>query len=106
MTGEERFCPVYAAIELLQEKWTLHIIRALLEAPRGFNELARAIGGCNPATLAQRLERLAELGVIEKEVTSHMPPRTRYSLTEAGRALEAVLQAIESWGRRYLKLPS
>jgi DNA-binding HxlR family transcriptional regulator len=106
MTGEERFCPVYAAIELLQEKWTLHIIRALLEAPRGFNELARVIGGCNSATLAQRLERLAELGVIEKEVTSHMPPRTRYSLTEAGRALEAVLQAIESWGRRYLKLPS
>jgi len=105
MTGEERFCPVYAAIELLQEKWTLHIIRALLEAPRGFNELARVIGGCNSATLAQRLERLAELGVIEKEVTSHMPPRTRYSLTEAGRALEAVLQAIESWGRRYLKLP-
>jgi len=105
MNGEERFCPVYAAIELLQEKWTLHISRALLEAPRGFNELARAIGGCNSATLAQRLERLVELGVIEKEVTSHMPPRTRYSLTEAGHALEAVVQAIEAWGRRYLRVP-
>ncbi|MDQ7039959.1 MAG: helix-turn-helix domain-containing protein [Rhodothermus sp.] len=105
MKQGERFCPVYAAIELLQEKWTLHIIRALLEAPRGFNELARAIGGCNSATLAQRLERLTALGVIEKEITSYMPPRTCYSLTEAGRALEEVMQAIEAWGRRYLRVP-
>ncbi|CAM3337931.1 winged helix-turn-helix transcriptional regulator [Rhodothermus bifroesti] len=102
MTGEG-FCPVYAAIELLQEKWTLHIIRALLEGPLGFNELGRAVGGCNSATLAQRLERLVEVGVLAKEVTSHMPPRTRYSLTEAGRALEDVVQAIEAWGRRYLQ---
>lgn len=103
MNREKSFCPVYAAIELLQEKWTLHIIRALLDAPRGFNELARAIGGCNSATLAQRLDRLTKLGVIEKEIASHMPPRTRYSLTEAGQALETVVQAIEVWGRRYLR---
>ncbi|MFX4481842.1 helix-turn-helix domain-containing protein, partial [Acinetobacter baumannii] len=51
---EPAFCPVYAALNLLQEKWTLHIIRALLEGPKGFNELSRAIGGVNPATLSQR----------------------------------------------------
>ena len=42
------FCPVYEAINLLQEKWTLHIVRSLLEGPKGFNELGRDIGGCNP----------------------------------------------------------
>ena len=41
-----------AALNLLQEKWTLHIIRALLEGPKGFNELSQAIGGLN---LAQSL---------------------------------------------------
>ncbi|MCS7082050.1 MAG: helix-turn-helix transcriptional regulator [Bacteroidetes bacterium] len=98
----EAFCPVYAAVDLLQAKWTLHIVRALLEGDKGFNELARAVGGCNPATLTQRLEHLVAVGVISKTVESHMPPRTRYRLTEAGRALEAVIASIEAWARRYL----
>jgi DNA-binding HxlR family transcriptional regulator len=102
---EPAFCPVYAALNLLQEKWTLHIIRALLEGPKGFNELSRAIGGVNPATLSQRLEHLVDIGVVEKKVESYMPPRTRYSLTEAGRELEAVIAAIDRWARRNLKAP-
>ena len=53
---DHSFCPVYEAINVLQEKWTLHIIRSLLDSPKGFNELSRAVGGCNPATLAQRVE--------------------------------------------------
>src|SRR5215210_2225990 len=52
---DHEFCPVYASIELLQEKWNLHIIRALLEGPMGFNDLGRAVGA-NPTTLAQRLD--------------------------------------------------
>ncbi|AFV76067.1 winged helix-turn-helix transcriptional regulator [Thermus oshimai] len=102
---EGAFCPVYAAINLLQEKWTLHIIRALLSGPKGFNELARAVGGVNPATLSQRLEHLVQVGVVEKRVESHMPPRTRYQLTEAGRELEAVVAAIERWAKAHLKTP-
>lgn len=105
MAEPEAFCPVYEALNLLQEKWTLHIIRALLEGPKGFNELSRAIGGVNPATLSQRLEHLVALGVVEKRVESHMPPRTRYSLTESGRELEGVIQAVERWARKNLKAP-
>ena len=101
----EAFCPVYAALNLLQEKWTLHIIRALLEGPKGFNELSRAVGGVDPATLSQRLDQLVRLGVVEKRVESYMPPRTRYSLTPAGEELEEVVQAIERWARRHLKAP-
>lgn len=105
MDHDSAFCPVYEAINLLQEKWTLHIIRALLDGPKGFNELARSIGGCNPATLSQRLERLAERGIVEKSVHSTMPPRTSYRLTEAGQALQGVIEAVDRWGRRYLKPP-
>ena len=101
----EPLCPVYAALNLLQDKWTLHIIRALLEGPKGFNELSRAVGGVNPATLSQRLDQLVRLGVVEKRVESYMPPRTRYSLTPAGEELEEVVQAIERWARRHLKAP-
>ncbi len=99
---EEGFCAVGAAIGILQEKWVLHIVRSLLDGPRGFNELGRQTGGCNPATLAQRLERLEALGIVHKTVHSYMPPRTTYQLTPAGVALQDVIAAIDSWGTRFL----
>ncbi len=106
MKGKDhQFCPVYASIDLLQEKWTLHIIRALLEGPTGFNDLGRAVGA-NPTTLAQRLERLERLGVLERTVHSVMPPRTSYALTAAGRALQDVIDAIGRWGKDHLPEPA
>jgi DNA-binding HxlR family transcriptional regulator len=100
---QTNFCPVYDAILVLQGKWTLHIVSALLHGPRGFNELARAIGGCNPATLAERLDTLERLGLLDKTVESTMPPRTSYALTRAGAALEEVITSIDRWGQRHLK---
>ena len=101
-SSEQEFCPVYASIELLQEKWNLHIIWALLGGPMGFNDLGRACGA-NPSTLAQRLERLEGAGVVERAVHSVMPPRTSYSLTCAGRGLQEVIDAIDHWGKEYLQ---
>lgn len=97
------FCPVYDAIAVLQGKWTLHIVHALMEGPKGFNELARAIGGCNPSTLAQRLDTLVRLDLLARRVEPTAPPRTLYSLTPAGAALHPVVEAIEHWGRRHLR---
>lgn len=102
--SEHEFCPVYASIELLQEKWNLHIIRALLGGAMGFNDLGRA-SGANPSTLAQRLERLEAAGVVERTVHSVMPPRTSYALTAAGRGLQDVIDAIDQWGRQHLQAP-
>lgn len=100
---DQEFCPVHEAIQFLQEKWVLHIVRSLLEGPRGFNELSRAVGGCNPATLAQRLDRLCDIGVVHKEVQSVMPPRTLYHLTAAGRELQDVISAIDRWATTHLR---
>jgi len=96
------YCPVYDAISVLQEKWTLHIVRALLGGPLGFNELGRAVGGCNPATLKVRLDRLEELGLVTRYVHSYMPPRTSYELADAGEALQRVIDAIDEWARTHL----
>ncbi len=96
------YCPVYASIDLLQEKWVLHIVRSLLKGEHGFNELSRAVGGANATTLSQRLEQLVKLGVVKKTVESTMPPRTHYELTAAGHELEAVINAIELWGRDHM----
>jgi DNA-binding HxlR family transcriptional regulator len=100
---QANLCPVDDAIRVLQGKWTLHIVSALLHGARGFNDLARAIGGCNPATLAERLDTLERLGLLTKTVESTMPPRTSYALTRAGSGLEEVISSIDRWGQRHLK---
>lgn len=106
MSAEGKACPVHAAIDLLQMKWTLHLIRCLLEGPAGFNELSRAAGGCNPTTLAQRLDHLCHLGLVEKTVISTMPPKTSYALTAEGARLEQVIGAIEGWARERNSTPA
>jgi DNA-binding HxlR family transcriptional regulator len=102
MDAERDYCPVFEAIQILQEKWTMHIVRALLDGPLGFNELGRAVGGCNPATLKVRLDHLEDVGLLRRTVHSQMPPRTSYELASAGVALQRVIDAIDGWAREHL----
>ena len=102
MNSEQQYCPVHEAIQVLQEKWTMHIVRALLDGPMGFNELGRTVGGCNPATLKVRLDHLEELGILRRTVHSQMPPRTSYELAPSGVALQRVIDAIDAWARGHL----
>lgn len=97
-----RRCAAGSAIEILQEKWVLHIVHALLSGPKGFNELGREVGGCNPTTLTARLARLEELGVVEREPHPGSPPRFGYALTPSGRELERVILAIRTWAVAHL----
>lgn len=100
-SSQRGFCPVREYINVLQEKWVLHILRSLLDGTKGFNELGREVGGANPTTLSQRLDHLERLGIVEKRVCSMMPPRTEYGLTLAGAELEDVISAIDRWSRRH-----
>lgn len=86
---------------LLQEKWVLLIVHSLLAGPTGFSELMRR-GNINTTTLTQRLNLLEHAGLLVKTIHSTMPPRTSYELTEAGRALKPILEAIAEWSRKYL----
>lgn len=90
------------AFGLLQEKWALFIVYALFSGPSGFNEMSRNAGPVNSTTLAQRLARLEQAGLVRKTIHSTMPPRTSYELTEAGLALRPVIDAIAAWSERYV----
>jgi DNA-binding HxlR family transcriptional regulator len=90
-----------AAFAVLQEKWAMPIVYVLMQGPEGFNEIGRAAGSVNPATLTQRLARMEQVGLVKKTVQSQMPPRTLYELTEAGLALRPVLKAFETWSRKH-----
>lgn len=97
-------CPVARAISVLQEKWVLNIVHTLLAGPRGFNELGREVGGCNPTTLTNRLARLEELGLVTRtnDADGSGSTRSRYALTAAGEGLSDVIEAIYAWSVRHL----
>ena len=88
----------WKALMLLQERWVLVAVKTLMAGPMGFNELSRrAAGVINNTTLSQRLDLLEEVGLVTREVQSTIPPRTTYELTDQGRALKKVLDAIYKW---------
>lgn len=94
-------CPACEGIAVLQEKWVLHIVHALLDGPKGFNAIGREVGGCNPSTLTHRLGRLERLGIIVKEL-GEGTCRACYRLTPAGERLEDVIEAIHRWADAHL----
>ena len=94
--------PFVKAVAVLQEKWSLLIIDALLVGPAGFNELSRKVAGVCPATLSQRLSLLEDAGVLAKTVHSTMPPRTSYVLTPSGEDLRPVVFALTEWAQRHM----
>ncbi len=101
--GEEDIhCPVAATMDLLNGKWTLHVIRQLMGGRKRFNELSRAIGACSSRTLCCRLRSLEEQGILVREIKNTIPPWVEYELTDKGKALYAVIDSIVQWGRVYM----
>lgn len=80
----------------------LHIVHALLDGPRGFNELGRDVGGCNPTTLRQRLVALQDVGLVTRHGGDEGAARTTYALTPAGEGLRDVIGAIHTWSLQHL----
>jgi DNA-binding HxlR family transcriptional regulator len=99
---EEIKCEYGRAFSLLQEKWVLFTLHYLTEGAMGFNELSRCGKGINPTTLSQTLSLLEAAGLVTRTVHSTIPPKTSYELTEAGRAIKPILEAMGEWSARYL----
>lgn len=102
---EDVFCPVRATMDLLGQKWSLHIVRELVAGKKRFNQLAHALGGVNSRTLRKRLLALEAEGVIVRRVLSQIPPWVEYELTQKGRTLNQVIEALARWGRRWVAKP-
>lgn len=95
------FCPVKATLDLLNSKWTLHILRELMAGKRRFNELSRSLG-LSSRTLCSRLRGLEEQGILVREIKNTIPPWVEYELTDKGQALNEVLECIVRWGVTYM----
>jgi DNA-binding HxlR family transcriptional regulator len=85
---------VRRAAGLLERRWTVSILWASYEGAIRFNEFKQAVGEIPPRTLAQRLVELEEAGVLVRQVIDARPPRVEYRLTDEGRRLKHVVDAV------------
>jgi DNA-binding HxlR family transcriptional regulator len=88
--------------EIFGDVWTLFIIRSLSDGEKRFCEIQRKVGGVNPVTLTSRLKKLEKMGFIERKKELIDKLSVSYSLTKKGVGMLPVLQAIETYAKKYL----
>ena len=94
-----QFCPVAKAMEVLDERWTLLIVRELIMGSEHFNELRHGVPRMSPTLLSRRLHQLTVAGIVDRQVEGS---DVRYTLTAAGRELRPVVEALGIWGTRWI----
>jgi DNA-binding HxlR family transcriptional regulator len=100
--GKTYHCTVEATLDVIGGKWKPLILWALKDNVMRFNELQKALPGVNAKMLTKQLRELEGAGVILRIVFPEVPPRVEYSVTEFGKTLIPIMQALCDWGAQYL----
>jgi DNA-binding HxlR family transcriptional regulator len=90
-------CPIEITLEVIGKKWIVLILRELTSGQKRYSEIVSRLGA-SPKIISQRLKDLEERGIIKRTVFPEIPPRVEYELTEKGKTLNLVLQAMIEWG--------
>ncbi|QHA08904.1 transcriptional regulator [Streptomyces broussonetiae] len=94
-------CSVARSMDLLGDRWTPLVLREAFYGIRRFDDFQQELGIARN-TLAERLRRLVDAGLMERHVYETQPVRHEYLLTESGRDFYPVILAITAWGDRWL----
>ena len=94
-------CPVETTLTLISDKWKVLILRDLMPGTKRFGELRKSIGTVSQKVLTAQLRQMEESGLLTRTVYPEVPPRVEYTLTELGRSLKPILDAMYSWGEEY-----
>ena len=94
-------CPVETTLTMIGDKWKVLILRDLLPGTKRFGELKKSIGSVSQKVLTAQLRDMEQNGLVHREVFAEVPPRVEYSLTELGRSLKPILDAMWNWGEEF-----
>ena len=94
-------CPVETTLTLISDKWKVLILRDLMPGTKRFGALKKSIGGVSQKVLTAQLRQMEESGLLTRTVYPEVPPRVEYTLTELGRSLKPILDAMQNWGEAY-----
>ncbi|MFE1774244.1 winged helix-turn-helix transcriptional regulator [Streptomyces sp. NPDC059008] len=96
-------CPISPVVELVLSRWTTPILWTLEHHGRSrFNELQRRLPTITPKVLTQRLRQLERDGLVTRTYHAEIPPRVEYAISELGRTLVPVFDAIANWSDAHL----
>ena len=101
MRTYHQYCPIARTSEILSERWTPLVVRNLLFGADTFTQIANGVPTMSRSVLATRLRQLEGAGVVRK---LRVGSGVRYRLTEAGRDLVPTMEAMASWGERWLEV--
>lgn len=94
-------CLVETTLTLISDKWKVLILRDLMPGTKRFGELKKSIGSVSQKVLTAQLRDMEESGLLTRTVYAEVPPRVEYRLTDLGRSLEPILDAMRNWGEAY-----
>lgn len=97
-------CPVATAIALIGGKWKLLILRNLTMRPWRFNELQRDLDGISQKVLTDSLRQMISDGLLYRHDYQTMPPRVEYGLTDLGKEMLPIIDALAEFGDYYKSL--
>ena len=99
--GELPACPVETTLTLIGDKWKVLILRDLLPGTKRFGKLKKSIGSISQKVLTAQLRDMEKNGLVSRKIYAEVPPRVEYSLTELGKSLKPILDALWNWGEEY-----
>jgi DNA-binding HxlR family transcriptional regulator len=102
----EQYCPIAHALGLVGERWSLLVIRELLQGPKRYTDLAASLPGIGTNILAARLKDLELAGVVAKRKLEPPAASTVYELTDYGHQLKPVIRELAVWGLRSIGPPT
>lgn len=100
-----QYCPVAKSLDVVGDRWTLLIVRDLMRGKQRFKDLQDSLSGIAPNLLSDRLKKLEEAGLVVRTFFKQLPPKVEYTLTDQGKALEAVLASLARFGMANLMQP-
>lgn len=94
-------CPVATALLMIKNRWTILILRDLMDGTKRFGELKKSVGDVSQKVLTSNLRDMEACGLLTRKVYAEVPPRVEYTLTETGYSLKTVIDALWKWGEKY-----
>jgi len=101
MKAKDTNCPAEFTLAMIGGRWKIPIIFHLLAGRQRFSELSRALNGVTQKMLTQQLREMERNGLVERKVFAQVPPKVEYSLTDLGRSLLPVVDAMCQWGEKH-----
>lgn len=98
-------CPVVSTLGLINGKWKPMIIHILTEKPRRFGQLKKLMSPISQKVLTEQLRELESTHIIQRDVFDEKVPNVTYSLSDYGKSLAPVLDALYVWGEVNVPYP-